>query len=251
MHFIFSIEGNIGSGKSTLVDLLKKTKKHKSFPNDLSIVYLQEPVKQWSKIKNENNIGILEEFYKNPKKWAFSFQMMAYISRLSLLKKTIRENPNSIIITERSIFTDRNVFAKMLYDDKNISHIDYQIYNTWFDEFVKELTLSGIIYVKTSPNKCFERIKKRNRPGENIEIKYLNKCSEYHNTWIESQNNILYLDGDIDFIETNDILTRRIDSIFTFIFDTPEYKKINDTTLFDKQKITFLMKHYSSFGTSS
>ena len=130
MHFIFSIEGNIGSGKSTLVEILKKSKKNIKLSN-LPIVYLQEPVDQWDKIKNENGISILEEFYKNPKKWAFSFQMMAYISRLSLLKKTIRENPNSIIITERSTFTDRNVFAKMLYDEKNISHIDYQIYNTW------------------------------------------------------------------------------------------------------------------------
>ena len=44
--------------------------------------------------------------------------MMAYISRLAQLKKIIKEHPWSIIITERSIFTDRNVFAKMLYDNK-------------------------------------------------------------------------------------------------------------------------------------
>jgi len=238
MHFIFSIEGNIGSGKSTLVEILKKSKKNIQL-NNLPIIYLQEPVDQWNKIKNENNIGILEEFYKNPKKWAFSFQMMAYISRLSLLKKTIRENPNSIIITERSTFTDRNVFAKMLYDEKNISHIDYQIYNTWFDEFVKELTLSGIIYVKTSPNKCSERIKKRNRIGENIEIQYLNKCSQYHDNWIEPQNNVLFLNGDIDFTESNEVLNKRIGSIFNFIFESQVVKKYCETIDFEQRSNYF------------
>ena len=238
MHFIFSIEGNIGSGKSTLVEILKKSKKNIQI-NNLPIVYLQEPVDQWNKIKNENNIGILEEFYKNPKKWAFSFQMMAYISRLSLLKKTVRENPDSIIITERSIFTDRNVFAKMLYDEKNISHIDYQIYNTWFDEFVKELTLSGIIYVKTSPNKCSERIKKRNRIGENIEIQYLNKCSQYHDNWIEPQNNVLFLNGDIDFTESNEVLNKRIGSIFNFIFESQVVKKYCETIDFEQRSNYF------------
>jgi deoxyadenosine/deoxycytidine kinase len=249
MHFIFSIEGNIGSGKSTLVEFLKKSKKNIKLSN-LPIVYLQEPVDQWDKIKNENGISILEEFYKDPKTWAFSFQMMAYISRLSLLKKTIRENPDSIIITERSTFTDRNVFAKMLYDEKNISHIDYQIYNTWFGEFVKELTLSGIIYVKTSPNKCSERIKKRNRIGENIEIKYLNKCAQYHDDWIEPQDNVLFLNGDIDFTESNEVLNKRIRSIFNFIFETPVIKKSCEAIDFEEKKTHFFEQHINSFGAT-
>ena len=215
--------------------------------SNLPIVYLQEPVDQWDKIKNENGISILEEFYKNPKKWAFSFQIMAYISRLSLLKKTVRENPDSIIITERSIFTDRNVFAKMLYDEKNISHIDYQIYNTWFDEFVKELTLSGIIYVKTSPNKCSERIKKRNRIGENIKIQYLNKCSQCHDNWIEPQNNVLFLNGDIDFTESNEVLNKRIESIFNFIFEIQVVKKYCETINFEEKKTLFFEQHINSF----
>ena len=99
------------------------------------------------------------------------------------------------------MYTDKNVFAKMLYDEKNISEIDYQIYQTWFDEFVKDLRISGLIYVNTSPEKCLERVNKRNRQGETIPIEYLTKCGNYHNKWIETHPNVLTLNGDIDFNE--------------------------------------------------
>ena len=217
MHFIFSIEGNIGSGKSTLVDILKNYSPSIKLAH-FEIVYLEEPVDEWHKIKNENGVGILEKFYGNPKKWAFSFQMMAYISRIAILK---------IIISERSVYTDKNVFAKMLYDEKNISEIDYQIYQTWFDEFVKDLRISGLIYVNTSPEKCLERVNKRNRQGETIPIEYLTKCGNYHNKWIETHPNVLTLNGNIDFNEkqTSTILEKWVNNIFKFIDNTESVKE--------------------------
>ena len=127
MNPIYSIEGNIGSGKSTFIDILRKENKLKNS------VYLEEPVKVWETIKDKNGVTILEKFYGNQEKYSFSFQLMAYISRLSELKKKIKENPSKIIFTERSILTDRNVFAKMLYDDKKIEEINYNIYLKWFD----------------------------------------------------------------------------------------------------------------------
>ena len=153
MTYIFSIEGNIGSGKSTLVKELQK-----NMPNILGkqIIYVQEPVDEWSKIKDSNGETILEKFYANQHKYAFSFQMMAYISRLALLRKIVRSNPNAIIITERSVFTDREVFAKMLYDEGKIEEINYQIYLKWFNEFIEEIPISGLIYVNTTPENSFE-----------------------------------------------------------------------------------------------
>jgi deoxyadenosine/deoxycytidine kinase len=108
---IVSIEGNIGSGKSTLLSNLRETLKDR---ND--IVFLKEPVDEWEKITDENGLTMLEKFYSNQKAYSFPFQMMAYISRLALLKEAVKNNPSSIIITERSLFTDKMVFAKMLYD---------------------------------------------------------------------------------------------------------------------------------------
>ena len=201
MSIIFSIEGNIGSGKSTLVRKLKDYIAEKL--NGRKIIYLTEPVDVWNTITDENGKTILANFYENQYKFAFSFQMMAYISRLSQLKSTIRENPNSIIITERSVWTDRNVFAKMLYDELKIGKIDYQIYNKWFDEFVNEVPLNGIIYVKTKPKKCLERIKIRQREGETVPLQYLELCDSYHQIWLTNTDiQLLQLDGNVEFIKT-------------------------------------------------
>ena len=60
MTVIISIEGNIGSGKSTLVSELEKY-----FKDNNKIGFLQEPVDIWNTIKDENGTTILEKFYEN------------------------------------------------------------------------------------------------------------------------------------------------------------------------------------------
>ena len=113
------------------------------------------------KITDNESEPILTKFYKNQEKYAFSFQMMAYISRIASLRKTIRENPDSIIICERSVYTDFNVFAKMLYDDGKIEEVNYIIYKQWFDEFTQDAPITGTIYLKVSPDVCSENYKKK------------------------------------------------------------------------------------------
>lgn len=189
---VLSIEGNIGSGKSTLLARMKK--KYKG----LNVVYVDEPVETWQNIKDDKE-NILEKFYRDTKKYAFSFQMLAYISRLSMLKKCIKKNPNSVIITERSILTDRNVFAKMLHDDKMIEDIEYQIYLKWFDEFAEDVHVDGIIYVNTEPRICDKRIKIRKRSGEDIPFDYLSRCHSYHDKWLKNIDLPIYvLEGNKD-----------------------------------------------------
>ena len=126
---IISIEGNIGSGKTTLLTNLKNY-----YKDNENIIFLKEPVDEWAQIKDENGATILEKFYADQAKYSFSFQMMAYISRLKLLRDTLKKynNKKIIIITERSLYTDNMVFAKMLYDSGKIEHINYQIYLNWF-----------------------------------------------------------------------------------------------------------------------
>ena len=169
---IFSIEGNIGSGKSTLVGILQE-----KCPN---FVYMLEPVDEWADVKDKKGENILTKFYRNQEKYSFSFQMMAYISRLAKLKRLVKKNPNSIIITERSVLTDKNVFAKMLYDDKKIEEVNYIIYLKWFDEFIKEIPITGYIYVDVTPETSYTRVLKRNRQGEDIPLSYLRACNLYH-----------------------------------------------------------------------
>ena len=111
---IVSIEGNIGSGKSTLLANLRET-----YKNDANIIFLKEPVDEWEKIKDENGITILEKFYSDQNKYSFPFQMMAYVSRLKVLRDELKniqfsEDKKTIIITERSLHTDKMVLSIFL-----------------------------------------------------------------------------------------------------------------------------------------
>jgi deoxyadenosine/deoxycytidine kinase len=216
---IVSIEGNIGSGKSTLLSNLKET-----LQNRTDIVFLKEPVDEWEKITDENGITMLEKFYSNQKDYSFPFQMMAYISRLALLKEAVKNNPGAIIITERSLYTDKMVFAKMLYESKNIEMINYKIYLKWFETFASEFPVNKVIYVKSSPETCFNRIEKRSRTGESsISLDYLTNCDKYHNEMLNKEvdscvcENQLVIDGNIDIHENNSQLKDWINNIITFV----------------------------------
>jgi deoxyadenosine/deoxycytidine kinase len=214
MTYIFSIEGNIGSGKSTMVRLLEQTTQTMA---GKPIIYVLEPVDEWTNIKDNDGKTILQKFYGDQHKYAFSFQMMAYISRLSLLKHTIRENPTAVIITERSIFTDREVFAKMLYDEGKIEEVNYQIYLKWFDEFIEDIPIAGLIYVNTTPEKSKERVNIRSRVGEDIPLEYLQKCHDYHENWITKLDKPVHVfNGNIDF--KDGLSTKFEESIKKFIF---------------------------------
>lgn len=193
---IILIEGNIGSGKSTLLELLKNKYKDKE-----SIRFIDEPVNEWSTIK-DNDKSILELFYENKEKYSFTFQILAYITRLRLLLDSIEKYPNDILICERSIFTDKFVFAKMLKEQGYIDDIQWKTYNYWFDTFENKVNYNYIIYVNTDPTLCFERIKQRNRNGESdISLDYLEHCHRLHNEWLlknEADNKVILFNGNIN-----------------------------------------------------
>lgn len=183
MAQIICIEGNIGSGKSTFVQFLKTYYKDRE-----DICFLDEPVDLWLTCKDTDG-NILEHYYRDQTAYGFKFQMLAYISRLSILKKASENKQYKYIISERSLYTDKNVFCKMLYDDKFIDEIGYQIYNMWFDEFNLFSQNTKYVYLKTLPETSFERILKRSRKGESISLEYLTKCSNYHDNWLMKEKN--------------------------------------------------------------
>ena len=216
---IISIDGNIGSGKSTLMGELKKY-----YCDNKNVVFLKEPVDEWGNITDENGITILEKFYENPSKYGFSFQIMAYISRLDVMRKEIKKNPNAIFISERSLFTDKLVFAKMLFDSGNIELVNYKIYLKWFDTFAEEFPVSKVIYVNTEPEICHQRIEKRSRTGEsNIPLEYLQNCHKYHINMLDVKNENcickeqLILNGNIDIYENKEQIIDWIKQIDEFI----------------------------------
>ena len=216
MTFIISIEGNIGSGKSTILSLLKEECKKNN-----NIIFLQEPVLEWNEIKDNSGQTILSKFYGNQEKYSFAFQMMAYISRLSLLKKAIKEYRGAIIVTERCLETDRHVFAKMLYDSGKIEEVEYKIYLRWFDDFNEEVKINKMIYLKTLPETSYYRIEKRSRDGESsISLDYLIACDVYHQTMIDNigiETMVINCDDDIE--QNSAVMEKWIDKIKNYILN--------------------------------
>lgn len=197
---IVSIEGNIGSGKSTLMSALRSWAQGEGSGDEIGrrLVFLNEPVDAWQEVCDRDGDSILAKFYRDPCKYAFPFQMMAYITRLVMLKEVMEANPDMVVVCERSIFTDRNVFASMLHDDGHIEDVNFLIYTKWFDAFSAALKLEdmSIVYVDTSPTVCMSRVLQRARPGEVLSLAYLQKCDEYHRKWLQPHPDVLVLPGD-------------------------------------------------------
>ncbi len=191
---VIAIEGNIGVGKSTFTQILKKN-------FDKSTI-VSEPVDMWLNIKNNNDDNILGMFYKDTKRWAYTFQNLAYITRMMKIEDAIR-NSDGIIFLDRSLGTDRNVFEKMLYDDKLLNEIEHQMYNLWYDfyhKYVNANTNQIYIYLRCNPEIAYDRIAKRGREEEkNITLEYLNKLHEYHEQWLMGLENVIIIDCNKDF----------------------------------------------------
>jgi len=202
---IISIDGNIGSGKSTFVQYLKE---HTDY------YVLDEPVDEWMKYKDESGTSLIENFYKNQTRWSYTFQNFAYITRLKKLKDAI-DAGHPIIITERSIFTDKNIFAKMLYEDNRLNKMEWDMYNYWFDFFKMEL--DGMVYLHTSPEICRQRIQQRARQGEEgIQFRYLQELHHQHEK-VKKDCHYVELDGNQNFIKDETIRNELLEKVKTFI----------------------------------
>ena len=210
---IISIEGNIGSGKSTLLDVLTQL----SF--DKPHIVIQEDVKDWVSITDNQNTSILEYFYQDKASFGFTFQTLVVMSRIKHILDTVKQNPDHIILTERTHLTDFQIFVKSLYENNIMDEISYLTYSKCHHMLheLLNLKIDGIIYNYASPQTCLDRIKKRNRKGEsNIKSEYILELHDRHNDWLIKQDNLLVIDGDVD---ENDVTTRnkQIDKIVEFV----------------------------------
>jgi len=177
---IISVEGNIGAGKSTLLRKLEKN------GTNGKVVFMQEPVDQWSKICDAEGNTILSCFYADAGKYAFPFQVLAYTSRLAAFKQVIRDHPDcEVIVCERSLEADRFIFAEMMRDQGTMEPMLYEVYRTLYDATAHEFQVNTVVYLETTPAKCLERIHKRDREGEDgISLEYLTRCQTYYEKWL-------------------------------------------------------------------
>lgn len=162
------IDGNIGSGKSTQLKLLEKS----------GFNVKCEPIHDWP----------LKEFYSDTSRWAFLLQM-------SILKSFMEEESENVDVWERSPESSRYVFWKLLKGVYSESEND--VYAFFYEK--NAWTPDVHMYIRTSPEKCFERIKKRTQDGDVcITLEYLQKVHEHYENYIASKPNVIIIDGDGD-----------------------------------------------------
>ena len=189
---MFSIDGNIGSGKSKLLQQFKSTRKE---IRGRPLIFVPEPVHLWESIVDGSGVNMIQLFYNDQSKYSFAFQVMAFVSRLGMLEDARRDFPDAILISERCPQTDC-VFARMLRDAGTMSAVEYTIYCNLFDRFHK-VAPTGIVYVSCDPEIAHARCSARNRLGEeSIPLSYLHACHTQHETWMRSTPiPVLHLDN--------------------------------------------------------
>jgi deoxyadenosine/deoxycytidine kinase len=207
------LEGNIGTGKTTLGKKLVEKYKDSEF--------ITEPVNDWINIKdNDDKQNILEKFYINKERWGYTFQTYAFLTKAKLISKP---QEKSIRFLERSILTDKNVFAKALYESGEMSNIEWKMYQEWSEWIYKEIeekvgSHDGIIYIRCDPLISYDRVKIRLRAEENlIPLEYLEKIHKYHDEWLLNNSNVIVIDVNNDFENNEKELEIIINKISEFI----------------------------------
>mgnify|MGYP001247867019 FL=1 len=175
-----AIAGNIGAGKTTLTKKLSK---------DLNINPIFESV---------DDNPYLESFYGDMSRWSFNLQIFFLHKRFSNQLELI--NSKQSFVQDRSIYEDKEIFAKNLNDMKLMSDIDWDTYCNLFKymiQFVDQPDL--IIYLKASTSTLISRIKNRKRDFEvDISPEYIHSLNIYYDKWISKINKdkVLVVDSD-------------------------------------------------------
>ena len=186
---IYALEGNIGSGKTTIMKIISNHFK--------DVEFIEEPVKQW---QNLGGMNLLDSFYSDPKRWGFSFEFFSMLTKIEALLKAA-ESDKPIIIIERSIFSNR-VFMDLSKELGKLDTMEYCMLINTYNFYLAHVypQISGVIYLDTPVNECIKRITKRNRGEEcTIEKSYLeaikNKMDEMCNS---STMIVIRIDGMYD-----------------------------------------------------
>ena len=209
MRRSIAIAGNMGSGKSTLVDFLSRT-------YDVSPFY--EP--------NDEN-PYLPDFYKDMKRWAFRSQLY-FLSNKFRLHQELDRTPG-VVALDRTIFEDAEIFATALHQMRKIDKRDWQTYWGFYQAILDAIKPPDLmIFLRCSMRTLRQRIKLRGRAMEkDVPLAYLKRLDRLYENWISSyeMSEVLVLETDkLDYI--HDLIHRldvmeRIESVLPPEFGKP------------------------------
>ncbi len=176
------VEGNVGAGKSTFLKLIKQL---------LPVDIIYEPHQQWQQVGGTENL--LERFYNDTNRWAYTFQSYAFVTRVKELELAAKKASQNIQVLERSVFSDRYCFAQNCFELGSMNSLEWKLYQEWFGWLVENYTVKphGFIYLRTDPAVCYRRMLKRNRSEEScVSLEYLHMLHDKHEDWLIHKKNI-------------------------------------------------------------
>lgn len=226
---MFIVEGNIGTGKTTMLEAIKKYMPH------LSVQF--ESVAKWQ--KTDHDASILQRFYNDAPRWAYTMEITSLATRIPE-HIFLQQHKDKTQIIERSIYSGLHCFAYNGYLSKFLQPIEWEIFKQWFDFAVRKCeSPRGFIYLQADPKVSYERIKKRNRTEESsVPFNYIDQIHQRHEEFLIHKKNIhqsiknvpvLVLDCNKDLISNPETLHRYLKKIEQFIATTksgfmPQYK---------------------------
>lgn len=187
-----AIAGNIGAGKSSLLDFLTST-------YDVSPFY--EP--------NEAN-PYLQDFYRDMRRWAFPSQLF-FLSNKFRIHQEADRTPG-VVIQDRTIFEDAEIFATALHQMRMIDRRDWETYQAFYQTILRAIQPPDLmIYLRCSMRTLRKRIRLRGRVMEqDIPLAYLQRLNRLYEQWIANYDlgEVLILDSDqLDFV--SDLVDRQ------------------------------------------
>lgn len=192
-----AVAGNIGAGKSTLVDFLR-------YRFDLTPFY--EP--------NADN-PFLADFYTDMSRWAFHSQIY-FLAHKFRLHQELSDHPGTVV-QDRTIYEDAEIFAKNLLRTKRMSEAEYKTYRDMYEAIINTLRPPDLmIYLRAEVRTVRRRIRLRGRPDEqNIPLKYIRGLHTLYEEWFESYDRSPTLVIQIDKLDYIQDMVDRIEIIKT------------------------------------
>ena len=175
------IEGNVGVGKSTFLNYLKK---------HLHIDVMYESTQLW---QNVNGHNLLEQFFLDQKRWAYTCQSYILMTHVDNVLKKLCDAKKDFYLFERSVYSGRYCFAQVAQEIGWINSLEWCLYTKLWDREIEHIPQipSGFIYLKASAEVCFDRIKFRGRFEEkSISLDYLKRLDDKYENWFMHKQGI-------------------------------------------------------------
>ena len=165
-----AVAGNIGCGKSTLVEFLRRRYKLKPF---------FEP--------NADN-PYLKDFYKDMKSYAFRSQIYFLAHKFRMQQELEKRSRRVTVVQDRTIYEDAEVFAAYLHRRRCITKRDWQVYQALYSSILESLRPPDLlIYLRADVRTLRQRIKLRGRPEEqDIPTTYIRRLNDLYEEWFDS-----------------------------------------------------------------